>query len=61
MLAENKAAATTYDKAVREVDREIHLFHRMLLDPISVRKTWIWVVGAQPQWEIIALATLQGS
>jgi hypothetical protein len=60
MLAENKAAATTYDKAVCEVVMEIHLFHRMLLDPISVRKTWIWVKGAQPQWEIIALATLQG-
>jgi hypothetical protein len=59
MLAENKAVATTSDIAVRKVDMEIHLFHRMLLDPISVRKKWWWVEGAQPQWEIIALATLQ--
>jgi hypothetical protein len=49
---ENKASVTTSEIAVREVDREIRLFHRMLLDPVSVRKTWCWVEGAQPQWEI---------
>ncbi len=38
--------------AVDNVDKEIRLFHRMLLDPVSVRKTWLWVEGAQPQWEI---------